>query len=50
MNLYNICEKKLKYVNYSKRTSEIYLHYIDRFLSSMDKPSSRLTSSDFQSY
>lgn len=50
MNLYKICEQKLKYLNYSKRTSEIYLHYIDRFLSSIDKPSSRITSSDFQSY
>lgn len=50
MNLYKICEQKLKYLNYSKRTSEIYLHYIDRFLSSIDKPSSRLTSKDFQSY
>lgn len=34
MNLYKICERKLKYLNYSKRTSEIYLRYIDEFLSS----------------
>lgn len=50
MNLYKICEQKLKYLNYSKRTSEIYLHYIDEFLSSIGKPPTRITSSDFQSY
>lgn len=50
MNLYDICEQKLKCLNYSKRTSEIYLHYIDEFLSSVNKPPSRLTSNDFQSY
>lgn len=50
MNLYKISEQKLKYLNYSKRTSEIYLHYIDEFLSSIGKPPTRITSSDFQSY
>lgn len=50
MNLYKICEQKLKYLNYSKRTSELYLHYIDEFLSSIGKPPTRITSSDFQSY
>ena len=50
MNLYKICEQKLKYLNYSKRTSEIYLHYINEFLSSIEKPPSRLTSSNFRSY
>lgn len=50
MNLYKICEQKLKYLNYSKRTSEIYLHYIDRFLSSINKSPSRITSKDFQLY
>ena len=50
MNLYKICEQKLKYLNYSKRTSEIYLYYIDEFLSSIGKPPTRITSSDFQSY
>ena len=50
MNLYKICEQKLKYLNYSKRTSELYLHYIDKFLSSIGKPTSRITSSDFKSY
>lgn len=50
MNLYKICEQKFKYLNYSKRTSEIYLHYIDEFMSTVNKSPSRLTSSDFQSY
>lgn len=50
MNLYKICEQKLKFLNYSKKTSEIYLHYIDEFLSIIDKPPSRVVSSDFQSY
>lgn len=50
MNLYKICERKLKYLNYSKRTSEIYLRYIDEFLSSVNKSPSRLMSNDFQSY
>jgi integrase/recombinase XerD len=50
MNLYEICEQKLRYLNYSKRTTEIYLHYIDKFLSSTNKSSSKLTSNDFQTY
>ena len=50
MSLYKICEQKLKYLNYSKRTSEIYLHYIDQFLLSINKSPSRITSIDFQSY
>lgn len=50
MNLYNICEQKLKYLNYSKNTSDIYLHYIDMFLSVTTKAPSRLTSKDFQLY
>lgn len=50
MELYNICKQKLNYLNYSKRTCEIYLHYIDIFLLNVNKPSSRLTSKDFQSY
>lgn len=50
MNLYDICEKKLKYLNYSDNTSKAYLHYIDEFLHNIDKPPSRLNSGDFQSY
>ena len=50
MSLYKICEQKLKYLNYSKRTSEIYLHYIDQFLLSINKSPSRITSIDFQLY
>ena len=50
MNLYKICEQKLKYLNYSNRTCEIYMYYIDEFLSTVNKAPSRLTSTDFQTY
>ena len=45
-----ICEKKLKVLNYSNRTIEIYLHYIDKFLQSQDKSCLHLNSKDFQNY
>ena len=45
-----ICEQKFNYLNYSKRTSKIYLHYIDEFLKSQYKSAKHLNSSDFQSY
>lgn len=47
---YGICEKKLKYLNYSQRTISIYLNYIDKFLIAVNKEPSRLNSKDFQSY
>lgn len=50
MDLCEICNRKLKYFNYSKKTSEIYLYYIDKFLSNTHKPPTRLQSKDFQSY
>lgn len=50
MNYYEICEQKLKYLNYSINTSRIYLHYIDVFLNEINKYPSRLNSSDFQFY
>lgn len=50
MNLNKICEQKLKYLNYSKNTSEIYLYYINEFLSNIGVESSRLSSKLFQSY
>jgi integrase/recombinase XerD len=50
MNLYKICEQKLKYLNYSDRTIKSYLFYINQFLSSVNISPTRLTSSYFQSY
>lgn len=50
LNYYEICKQKLKYLNYSDRTIKSYLHYINQFLSNVNIPPTRLTSSDFQSY
>lgn len=47
---YEICEQKLKYLNYSKRTAVCYLYYIKQFLNSTEIPPTRLGSHDFQSY
>jgi len=47
---YEICEQKLKYLNYSKRTAECYLYHIKKFLYSTEIPPTRLGSHDFQSY
>lgn len=46
----DICKQKLQYLNYSKRTAEIYLHYIDKFIQSFDKSAEHITSKDFQVY
>ena len=46
----NICEQKLKVLNYSNRTIEIYIHYIDKFLKSQNKSCLHLNSIDFQNY
>lgn len=45
-----ICCQKLKYLNYSERTVEIYLYYIEKFLEKIDKYSQHLVSNDFQLY
>lgn len=50
LDYFRICESKLKYLNYSDRTSDIYLHYISKFLDSYKGSPSRLTSKDFQNY
>jgi site-specific recombinase XerD len=42
--------EKLKYFNYSERTIEIYVHYVSKFLESVDKYYQHLVSSDFQNY
>jgi integrase/recombinase XerD len=45
-----ICEQKLKYLNYSSRTIEVYLGYIDKFLKQQSKSAEHLNSKVFQSY
>ena len=50
INYYEICNQKLKYLNYSDRTIKSYLHYIQQFLTTIKISPTRLTSSDFQSY
>lgn len=47
---YEICNQKLKYLNYSDRTIKSYLFYINQFLGSIEMPPTRLKSQDFQSY
>lgn len=50
INYYEICNQKLKYLNYSDRSIKSYLFYINQFLESTSIPPTRLTSNDFQSY
>lgn len=45
-----ICERKFKLLNYSRRTKEIYLHYINEFLIKQNKSCLHLNSNDFQNY
>jgi len=49
-NYYEICNQKLKYLNYSDSTIKTYLFYINQFLNNIKIPPTRLTSGDFQSY
>lgn len=42
--------QKLKYFRYSKRTIEVYYHYIEKFLKSTEKYPQHLTGLDFQNY
>lgn len=46
----NICERKLKYLNYSNKTKDCYISHIDKFLKSYSKSCVHLNSKDFQSY
>jgi len=48
--IYKICEQKLYFLNYSKHTVSIYLHYINCFLQNVGKNIQRVNSNDFQSY
>jgi integrase/recombinase XerD len=50
INYYEICNQKLKYLNYSDKTIKTYLFYIKEFLESIEKAPTRLTSNDFQYY
>jgi site-specific recombinase XerD len=45
-----ICEQKLNYLNYSKRTIDNYLSHINRFLKSKNKSCLHLSASDYQTY
>jgi integrase/recombinase XerD len=45
-----ICEQKLNYLNYSKRTQDNYLSHISKFLKSQQKSTLHLNAGDFQSY
>ena len=48
-----ICEQKFTYLKYSDRTKDIYIHYINEFISwcnTSDKRIVHLNSNDFQNY
>lgn len=46
-----ICKQKLIYLNYAKRTRDMYIHYIEKFLISLkDKQIIHVTSKEFQDY
>jgi site-specific recombinase XerD len=50
IDYYEICNQKLKYLNYSDRTIKSYLFYIKQFLDNTKISPTRLKSDDFQSY
>jgi len=45
-----MCDQKLKYLNYSKRTIDNYLSHICKFLKTQTKSCLHLNSNDFQAY
>jgi len=46
-----ICEQKFIYLNYSFRTKEMYIHYINQFLKTIcDKQIIHCNSNVFQNY
>ena len=45
-----ICEQTFKYRNYSPRTIEMYVHYIDKFLQAVGKYPQHLTAADYTRY
>ncbi len=42
--------EKLKFLNYSQRTIDVYLNYTEKFLRKVDKHYQHITSADFQIY
>ena len=53
MNFENVLKEysnKIRYFNYSQRTNEIYSHYFEKFLISINKYLIHLTSEDFENY
>ena len=49
-NYSEICKQKLEYLNYSPKTKNLYLFYINQFLTQIDKSATNINSTDFQSY
>ena len=49
-DILKICESKFKYLNYSPRTMDCYVGYIEQFLNKVNKYPQHLVSKDFQSY
>jgi len=50
MEIYRIVEQKLRYFNYADKTSKMYSHYIDKFITSVGKNPKLLNSQDFENY
>lgn len=50
IDYYEICRKKLKYLNYSDNTSSTYLFYIKQFLEKINIAPSRLNADHFKAY
>lgn len=48
MKILKICEQKFKYLNYSPKTSTLYLSYINIFINKQIKPYQHLNAKDFQ--
>ena len=49
-NILKITSERLKYLNYSDRTIEIYIHYIEKFLVELNKYTQHLSAEDFHAY
>ena len=50
INYSEICKQKLEYLNYSPKTTQLYISYITQFLTNINKYPTELNSSDFQNY
>ena len=49
-SILKIYVEKLKFLNYSQRTIEVYANYTQKFFIKIDKPYQHIVSSDFQTY